>query len=658
MAAPFVSLFVTEGEKKACALAQDGAHVVVSIPGVWNGCKKGKEELIDDLRELVSPGLPIYIVFDFDPKPETRAKVDAAKRRLARAFVAAGAGAVLSVNLPPASDGGKQGVDDFLVDHGPEAFERLVADATPVDTSEPEPDGKSSRRAGNDFVRRLGLGPLVELWLDENNDAFATVMLDGRLEHWQIDKRNRPFRNWLSLAFYDMYGEVLTASQLSDYASLLCGLAMQRRKVYPVHLRTAAHDGVLYLDLCNANREVVAVTSEGYSVLSACPVKFRRTRAMLELPRPVPTARSVRELLRPFLNIRPEQEPLLIAFVTAAMRPVGPYPIPKLQGEQGVGKTTLARMLRALIDPNAAPLRVRPQSERDLMIMSHNAWMLGFDNLSAMLDWMSDALCVLSTGGAFSSRELYSNNEEVIFKRQCPVLVTSIGEVGTNSDLLDRCLIFELQPIPEEERQTDKKFWANFEAVRAEIFGAILDVIVAGMRRLPEIEQRQSRDLSRMADFCQWGAAIEEAIGLDPGDFAAAYRDNRELATATALEGSPIVAPLLRMLRVTPLIELSASDLLDELNSSDSSCRMIPGWPKKPQLLSGILNRIAPNLRQIGVTATPCTIGSGNAKRKVWRIESSLPAEPKIVPIPAAAGPKSAFAARMEAKAGRLPNAG
>lgn len=48
-----------------------------------------------------------------------------------------GAREVFHVELPPDPDGGKQGVDDFLVANDEEAFWELVERAKPVDTANP-----------------------------------------------------------------------------------------------------------------------------------------------------------------------------------------------------------------------------------------------------------------------------------------------------------------------------------------------------------------------------------------------------------------------------------------------------------------------------------------------------------------------------------------
>ena len=124
-----VPLFITEGEKKALSMSIAG-YASIGIAGVDCWGKKG--ELIPDLRQLNWKDRKVYIVFDFDAKSTTQKHVNNAIRRLSDALQREGA-EVLVVRLPPGPDGGKQGIDDLLVTHGKEAFDKLLADARPAD---------------------------------------------------------------------------------------------------------------------------------------------------------------------------------------------------------------------------------------------------------------------------------------------------------------------------------------------------------------------------------------------------------------------------------------------------------------------------------------------------------------------------------------------
>jgi len=68
------------------------------------------------------------------------------------------------------------------------------------------------------------------------------------------------------------------------------------------------------------------------------------------------------EPLRPCVNLAEPDLDLLVASPAAALRPVGPYSIPGLYGEQGWAKITLAKFLRLLIDPQACSLLAEPKT--------------------------------------------------------------------------------------------------------------------------------------------------------------------------------------------------------------------------------------------------------------------------------------------------------
>src|SRR5215213_1483583 len=200
---------------------------------------------------------------------------------------------------------------------------------------------------------------------------------------------------------------------------------------------------------------------------------------MLALPVPEKAVGAER-LLRAFLNIREDDHDswyLLLAWLVQTRRPQGKFPILILQGEQGSAKSTVERLLRALVDPSIAPLRTTPRNEQDLIIAATNSWCVAFDNISNLPPWTSDALCRLSTGGGFSARELYTDSEEVLFDATRPVILNGITDVATRPDLLDRALVVRLPPIPEESRTPEAELWPDFDHARPAILGALFEAV-------------------------------------------------------------------------------------------------------------------------------------------------------------------------------------
>ena len=171
------------------------------------------------------------------------------------------------------------------------------------------------------------------------------------------------------------------------------------------------------------------------------------------------------------------------------------------------------------------------------MISANNSWVLCFDNLSKIPPWLSDAMCRLATGGGFSARALYTDQDEVLFDAQRPILLNGIEELESRGDLLERSLILYLPSIPEDRRRRETTLLREFELSRAKILRALLVVVSGGLHELPGVELNR---LPRMADFATWGAAIEKALDWTEASFLDAYLRNQDAANDLALEASTL----------------------------------------------------------------------------------------------------------------------
>jgi hypothetical protein len=300
--------------------------------------------------------------------------------------------------------------------------------------------------------------------------------------------------------------------------------------------------------------------------------------------------------LRPFLNVSSNDGFVLAsAWMIGALHPTGPYPVLILQGEQGSAKTTTARFLRALIDPNLAPVRSEPREPRDLMIAANNGWVCAFDNLSSLQPWLSDGLCRLSTGGGFGTRVLYTDDEEIIFQAKRPAILTGIEDLAVRGDLLDRALIVELPCIREEKCQSEEQLMQNFELAKPRLIGSLLDAVSIASSNQSNVNLDRR---PRMADFTVWVAAAERALGWKAGTFLNTYTANRQAANAILLD-TPVGDAVRRL---TLPWTGTATELLAALGTFvDRWTQYSRSWPKTPQELSGRLRRLAPSFRRLGI---------------------------------------------------------
>jgi hypothetical protein len=466
---------------------------------------------------------------------------------------------------------------------------------TPSVEPKPRTATKKKTAAKSQATLLIDLTTGCQKWHSPDGVGYVSMIVGEHREHWPI--KSSSFRRWLQREYYGKCKGVVNAQALQDAIGVLEGKAMFDGREYPVHLRLAEHDGNIYIDLCDAAWRAVEITPKGWRVVMDSPVKFRRCKAMLSLPEPV-LGGTVEELCQQ-LNISANDWPLVVGWILAALRLKGPFPVLNLYAEQGAGKTTAARKIRALIDPNTAPMRSEPKEPRDLMIAANNGWVIALDNLSHVSGWMSDALCRLSTGGGFSTRELYSDQEEVIFDAQRPVILTGIEELATRGDLLDRSLIVTLPNIPEDRRRPEGLIWQSFDEAKPRLLGVLYNAVAVALCNL---SRTTMSSLPRMADFALWATAAEPGIGLHTGDFMLAYNGNRTAGNELALEASPVGKIVIDFMATTSLWNGTATELLTELDKMvEERTRKLRGWPQTGQKLSGILKRLSPNLRATGV---------------------------------------------------------
>ena len=434
-----------------------------------------------------------------------------------------------------------------------------------------------------------------ELFHTPSGVAFADFITEGHRETWPI--RSKRFRTWLRRCYYHATGSAPSAAAIRSALDLLEARAQFDSPERAVNTRVAEHAGRLYLDLADEHWRAVAIGPDGWRVLGCPPVRFRRALGMLPLP--VPERGGSIEALQSFLNLSNQNDfVLVVAWLLAALRSSGPYPLLAISGEQGSAKTVLSKLLRALVDPNVAPVRALPREERELMIAANNGHLLAFDNLSGLPAWLSDALCRLASGGSFAVRQLYTDDEEVLFKAARPTLLNGIEDIIGRSDLADRAILLTLGSIGEEQRRSETELWREFELARPAILGALLDAAAHGLRAVGSVHLGR---LPRMADFALWATACETVSGPPTPSLAptqpAQGRDRGHL------DADPIAACVRELMSERPSWTGSAADLLRV--SVERSTDRIPkdgtGWAKNPRALAGHLRRAQSFLRALGI---------------------------------------------------------
>lgn len=511
-------------------------------------------------------------------------------------------------------------------------LEKCVA---PLDETEIESIAESVSKYENDSDEQVSqsqaniLISLVQghdFFKTSDNKAFVSLPMDGHVEVLPLNSTE--FRNYLSRKYYLTTKSVPKQQVLNEVLGVLSAMAIFEGRVIPLAHRIGGNTNLAKVDLVNSDWKIVEITPNGWSIkLNAVP-QFTRPQGMLALPEPIPGG-NIQEL-RKFLNVSCDDDwVLILSWLVAALCPKGPYPILVLVGEQGSSKSTTAKVLRNLVDPYRATLRATPRSEQDLSISANNSWVLAFDNLSGMPQWLSDALCRMSTGGGLAGRKLYSDSDEIIFDFQRPIILNGIDEVATRPDLLDRSIVVTLPTISEGNRKRETDFWKEFEEARPRILGALYNAVATAMRQMGDIKFEKA---PRMIDFCVWASAASGSLGFTQDQFMNAIFANRSRAIQTGIESSTVAQAVMSYMENQSFWKGSASELLLELQPFWEEAKVhMRDIPRNGQRLADELRRLAPNLRTFGIDILLGDREGGSGKRLV-KITNSQASKKRKLP--------------------------
>lgn len=608
---PKAPVIVTEGEKAADAAARIlPSHVVVTSP---NGSKSASKA---DWSPLVGRRVVIW--------PDADAPGIAYAEEVARLVAEAGAASVAILTPPEGAAEGWDAADAEADEWTTAHAEELIASARSATTrsalvvnladARAEKDKKRSKKpkgggdgeeSGSGGRQRrpaqrdelMGLCGDVDLWHDEAGKCFATYPAKGHRESRAL--KSEAFGQWIAARAYEATGRAPGGQALDDTIRVLAARAYSEGNERVPCLRVGEMDGRAYVDLADTAWRSIEIDGEGWRLVDRSPVAFVRSGQMRPLDEPEP-GYGIEELRR-FVNTdREEDFTLLVSWLVAALRSRGPYPVLVFSGEQGTGKSTISRLVRSLVDPNAAPIRAVPKDDRDLVIGAVNAHVVCYDNLSSVPSWLSDALCRLSTGGGFAARALHTDADESVLQAMRPIILNGIPSLTERPDLASRAVTVRLRPITETERRTEQEFWDDWATTAPRVLGALFDAMSTGLRRLPSVKLDRS---PRMADFARFATACEPGFGFEAGAFLAAYQSNQADTNETTFEADPVAVAIRDLIRADYPTGWngSATDLLAALNlRTGESIKRLKLWPPTAASLGNRVDRLAPVLRAQG----------------------------------------------------------
>jgi hypothetical protein len=455
----------------------------------------------------------------------------------------------------------------------------------------------------------------VELFFaNQHGKPYMAARLgsDRHLEIMPLESSKCKF--YLAKLFRGYTGRVPGKDAINNAINSLASKAVFDGQTIPLHLRVAcgspanrSKPDCIYYDMTDAQGRIIEISTGGWRIIRGTdanvPILFKRHNQM---PQAEPDINYESDIFDRFLsltNVKKEHRQLVKVYIVSLLIPDIAHAILNIHGPKGAAKSFLLRLIKMLIDPSRPILLSLHKDMREfIQQVSHN-YLAFYDNVKYISQDLSDEICRCVTGSGSTKRELYTDDEDIVYEYKHCLSLNGINIALTESDALDRGLMIDLEEINDENRKKESDLLAEFEAMRPKVLPYILDIVVKAMQIKRTLHLPA---LTRMADFSEWGEAISRAIGYDKMSFIRALYENRREQNTVAVEESIVGFILVKFWQdyykhTCSTYEWSPAQLyaaIVEFAGSNDININNRQFPKTPAVLVKKLNVIKPNLKE------------------------------------------------------------
>jgi hypothetical protein len=392
----------------------------------------------------------------------------------------------------------------------------------------------------------------------------------------------------------------------------------------------------------------VKITSDGWTILdSQTDILFRRYDHQIPQTDPSTSTAIVDDLYEQddildqfvtLLNIKNYNDRLLLkSYIVSLFIPEIPHVVLILLGEQGGAKSTLQELVNMLVDPSILTTLTFPNNENEFVQqLSHN-YLVYYDNVSAIQDWISNLLCRAVTGTSLSKRALYTNDEDIYYRFKRKLGINGIDLAKINSDLSDRSITIKPERIDKLDRVKLEKIWNQFNALKPKMLSYIFKILSKVLKyKENHGEIKFPNGLNRMADWEEHTEIISRCMGNREGELQRVYQENINQQVDDAVASNQLCMTVIELMNSNEnnanewIGESNPTDLYDKLSNiaryilKFNNLTNRKYWPQSPASLSYNLNKVKTILREKGIEViTGMKNKDGNRVIKLTKLNSS-----------------------------------
>lgn len=379
-------------------------------------------------------------------------------------------------------------------------------------------------------------------------------------------------------------GQVLTIiNQLNHEASKLLPSNMD--------VRISSTDEEILLHM---NKADVRIITKEHRKRCKNDKSFIRTENSLPLPDLVTAKKDILYSLNDLANLDEEQFACFLSWILAVFMPEGTIPILAISGPKESGKTTIARIAKALIDPSKEDVH-KLSSPQALKELCKDNKVIVFDDLTHIPNSMVNGLCEAASRKKSLNHVDFSSTPTE-HKSRTAIILCSENNVLASSQLKKIAIPLETQRISSDRWKTPDYIVKAFKNQSGMLLYALLKTL---KRALKHYESPAVH--TPLAHTFAWTTAWEPWL-YKKGEVKAYLREaisNLGSLPATAEVFEKELSVLLKKKRSwsgTP------SDLLNKLTKRAGKKAQSDYWPKDAASFSSRLKAIEPSLLEVGIS--------------------------------------------------------
>ena len=415
-----------------------------------------------------------------------------------------------------------------------------------------------------------------KFYSDENRLAYVEYS-DSSSTTIFVPVKSEEYRNELRSCYFDIVQDLpnkMTLSDVIDFLSVEKAKVGQKVKIFS---RFGILHNTYYINQTNQQATAIEIDSTGWRIKdkSLLPVKFRSLTTQRPIVDPIAGGDplGIFEYM-PFSG----NKQMLLAMACLCAIPIRNIvrPIIALQGTEGSGKTTVAKLLRAVFDPSYPEVLSFKKREDEFALVLYQNAVPFFDNLSRLPDHIVEMFCKATTGDGFSKRTLWTDMGLTSWGYKRPIIYTALDSPSVAPDFLDRRVLFELNRLSMSDRLEESLLLDGFKQDLPSILGGCLDLISRALEIHPNLNLHR---LPRLADFAKFGTAIAMALGHTQSNFIDILNDNVNANKLMAIsKREPIVPAIISFVNDNITWTGKTSELLKFL-SINYRPASVTNWP-------------------------------------------------------------------------------